>query len=52
MQLREMTDNACIEFLANHTFGHLACNGEQYPYIVPIHYAYEGRGCSCFPCLA
>ncbi len=43
MQLREMTDNACIEFLANHMFGHLGCSGEQYPYIVPIHYAYEGR---------
>ncbi|EJC84224.1 putative flavin-nucleotide-binding protein [Rhizobium leguminosarum bv. trifolii WSM2297] len=43
MQLREMSDDDCIEFLGNHTFGHLGCNGEQYPYLVPIHYAYEGR---------
>jgi nitroimidazol reductase NimA-like FMN-containing flavoprotein (pyridoxamine 5'-phosphate oxidase superfamily) len=43
MLLREMTDDDCTEFLANHMFGHLGCNGERYPYIVPIHYAYERR---------
>lgn len=43
MQLRKMNDGDCIKFLATQVFGHLGCNGEQYPYIVPIHYACEGR---------
>ena len=41
MQLREMGEQDCLAFLAGHTRGHLACLGEKYPYIVPIHYAYE-----------
>ncbi|MDF0694919.1 pyridoxamine 5'-phosphate oxidase family protein [Rhizobium sp. MC63] len=43
MELREMSDDACITFLASHTFGHLASMGEQYPYVVPVHYAYDSR---------
>jgi nitroimidazol reductase NimA-like FMN-containing flavoprotein (pyridoxamine 5'-phosphate oxidase superfamily) len=43
MQLREMTDAACIDFLGENTFGHLASGGEQYPYVVPINYAYNER---------
>jgi nitroimidazol reductase NimA-like FMN-containing flavoprotein (pyridoxamine 5'-phosphate oxidase superfamily) len=41
MELQEMSDQACIEFLASHTFGHLATIGQRYPYVVPVHYAYD-----------
>lgn len=43
MELREMSDDACNEFLASHTFGHLATMGQRYPYLVPVHYAYEAH---------
>ncbi len=43
MELTEMTVEACREFLGKHTLGHLACIGEKYPYVVPVHYAYETR---------
>lgn len=43
MELTEMSDDTCIEFLANHTFGHLGSMGNKYPYVVPVHYAYDSR---------
>lgn len=43
MNLSEMSDDACIRFLESHTFGHLGCSGEGYPYVIPINYACEAR---------
>jgi len=43
MDLRRMTEEACISFLERHTFGHLGCLGEDYPYVIPVHYAYDAN---------
>lgn len=42
MQISEMDEPACLEFLATRSLGHLACCMDERPYVVPIHYAIEG----------
>ena len=43
MDLRQITEDGCKMFLEKHTFGHLACLGEDYPYLIPVNYAYDAN---------
>jgi nitroimidazol reductase NimA-like FMN-containing flavoprotein (pyridoxamine 5'-phosphate oxidase superfamily) len=43
MVIRDMTENECRDALARLNFGHLACARDNRPYVVPIHFAYDGR---------
>ena len=42
IEVREMSDKGIEELLARVGYGHLACCLEDQPYLVPIHYAYDG----------
>src|SRR5258708_29413747 len=42
IEVREMDNNEIVELLSRIGYGHLACSLRDQPYLVPIHYAYEG----------
>ena len=41
MKIDEMTFEECRAFLANASFGRLACARDNQPYVLPIYFAYE-----------
>lgn len=41
MSLTDMTEHECFAFLEEKNIAHLACISESYPFLVPIHYAFE-----------
>jgi len=43
MLIREMTEDECREVLTRSSFGRLGCAHENQPYVVPIHFAYDGQ---------
>ena len=43
MLIHEMTPQECRTFLARMDFGRLACAKDDQPYVVPIHFAYDGE---------
>jgi len=43
MLIHEMTLEECRAALARADFGRLACAREDQPYVVPIHFAYDGE---------
>src|SRR5262244_1054115 len=42
IEVREMSDKGIEELLSRVGYGHLACCLDDKPYLVPIHYAYDG----------
>jgi uncharacterized protein len=42
MLIQEMTRQACLDFLARHRFGRLACARDGQPYITPLYFAQQG----------
>ncbi|HVN44846.1 MAG TPA: pyridoxamine 5'-phosphate oxidase family protein [Steroidobacteraceae bacterium] len=45
MRIREMTLGECAAVLERSEVGRLACARDAQPYIVPIHFAYDGEHC-------
>ena len=43
MGVREMTERESREVLAHRNVGHLACVHDNRPYVVPVHYAFDGE---------
>jgi nitroimidazol reductase NimA-like FMN-containing flavoprotein (pyridoxamine 5'-phosphate oxidase superfamily) len=43
MVIHEMTEDECREALMRSNFGRLACARDNQPYVVPIHFAYDGH---------
>jgi|ERR1035437_730090 nitroimidazol reductase NimA-like FMN-containing flavoprotein (pyridoxamine 5'-phosphate oxidase superfamily) len=43
MQIREMTNDECLKFLAVKRPGRLACARDDQPYIVPFHFGFDGH---------
>ena len=43
MLIHEMTDEECRAALKELDFGRLACVSGDHPYIVPVHFSYDGR---------
>jgi len=43
MLIHEMTPEECSAVLARVNFGRLACARNDQPYVVPIHFAYDGE---------
>ncbi|HYK80843.1 MAG TPA: pyridoxamine 5'-phosphate oxidase family protein [Micropepsaceae bacterium] len=41
MLIQEMTRQACLDFLARHKLGRLACSREGQPYITPLYFAHQ-----------
>ena len=41
-EVLELTKEEIEEILKKLNYGHLACTFEDYPYVVPTHFAYEG----------
>lgn len=44
MLIHEMTPEECRAALARLDFGRLACARADQPYVVPVHFAYDGEG--------
>jgi nitroimidazol reductase NimA-like FMN-containing flavoprotein (pyridoxamine 5'-phosphate oxidase superfamily) len=42
MQIHEMTLEECRTALAGLDFGRLACARDDQPYVIPVHFAYDG----------
>jgi nitroimidazol reductase NimA-like FMN-containing flavoprotein (pyridoxamine 5'-phosphate oxidase superfamily) len=43
MVIHEMTEHECRRALRRATFGKLACARDNQPYVVPIHFWYDGK---------
>ncbi|MBB3660091.1 hypothetical protein FHX15_005360 [Rhizobium sp. BK650] len=43
MGIREMTERESREVVAHQNVGHLACVRDNRPYVVPVHYAFDGE---------
>ena len=43
IEILEMRDNEIEDLLARAGYGHLGCARNNQPYVVPIHYAYDGN---------
>lgn len=43
IEIEDMDDKDVREVLARIGYGHLACCRDNHPYVVPIHYAYDGE---------
>jgi len=41
--VREMTERESREVVAHQNVGHLACVHDNRPYVVPVHYAFDGE---------
>jgi len=41
MLIQEMTRQTCLDFLARHKLGRLACSREGQPYITPLYFAHQ-----------
>lgn len=42
IEVREMSDAAAREMLGRLNYAHLACSRDDEPYVVPVHYVYDG----------
>lgn len=42
MEINEMTTEECSAFLERASVGRLGCSFENQPYVVPVHFAYDG----------
>lgn len=42
MQISEMNEQDCLQFLETRHLGRLGCCRDNHPYVVPVHYAIEG----------
>jgi uncharacterized protein len=43
IEVREMGDTAARETLGRLNYAHLACSRDDEPYVVPVHYAFDGE---------
>ena len=43
MQIHELTTEECFDLLTTHNVGRLACARDNQPYIVPIHFSFDGE---------
>ncbi len=43
LQVRDMTTAEMQALLLRLGFGHLGCTRDNHPYVVPMHYAYDGQ---------
>lgn len=43
LEIQEMTEEDAREVFARMGYGHLACCQNDQPYVVPVHYAYDGE---------
>ncbi|MCZ7866204.1 pyridoxamine 5'-phosphate oxidase family protein [Agrobacterium salinitolerans] len=48
MLVREMTHNECIAVIENQRLARMACAKNNFPYVVPIYYAYSGDSLYAF----
>lgn len=48
MIIHEMTREECHECLRETNFGRLGCARDSQPYVVPIHFAFDGKHLYCF----
>ena len=42
IEILEMRENEISDLLGRVGYGHLACSRDDRPYVVPVHYAYDG----------
>ena len=42
IEIREMGNSAARETLGRLNYAHLACSRDDEPYVVPVHYAFDG----------
>lgn len=46
MQIRELNTEQCLDLLKRSTLGHLGCVQGPQPYVIPIHFSFDGdRNC-------
>ena len=43
IEIEEMGDEKIRETLERLNYGHLACSKDNHPYVVPVHYVYDGE---------
>ena len=43
LKIKDMTTEEMQALLLRVDFGHLGCTRDAHPYVVPMHYAYDGR---------
>jgi hypothetical protein len=43
LKIVETTQSESLELLESTNFGHLGCAGDDQPYVVPMHYAFDGE---------
>lgn len=43
VEIEEMNDDEIRETLARLNYAHLACSKDDLPYVVPVHYAFDGE---------
>lgn len=43
VEIEEMNDDEIRETLGRLNYAHLACSKDDLPYVVPVHYAYDGE---------